>query len=171
MPRAQKNRPGYRAIATGALLAEASPAGSLGVNTSEQPLRFFEGRTEMVSLVKVIMMRPYASRTTGLGKILPDGSLMLVQQVQEVGKPPHQRYWKMRQLDGERYAGTMSEAIGPVRVEKIKGEYRFNFKMKGNLSVEQWLAPAPGGRFARTKTTVRKFGMRVASSEGTVRKP
>ena len=95
----------------------------------------------------------------------------LFSKFQEVGKPLHQRYWKMRQVAGERYAGTMSEAIGPVRVEKIKGEYRFNFKMKGNLAVEQWLAPALGGRFARARMTVRKFGMRVASSEGTVRKP
>ncbi len=166
----QRHRTGYRAIAAGALLALASPAGSLGANSPGQPMRFFEGRTEMVSLVKVVMKKPYRSRTTGFGEILPDGSLALVQQIQEAGKPARQRHWKIRQIGTERFAGTMSEAVGPVRVEKVKGQYRFSFRMKGHLAVEQWLAPAPGGRSARSRVTVRKFGVRVASSEGTVRK-
>jgi len=42
--------------------------------------------------------------------------------------------------------------------------------MKGNLRVEQWLTPMPGATSARTITRVRKFGMTVATSEGTVRK-
>jgi hypothetical protein len=124
----------------------------------------------MISTVKVVMRKPYRSRTTGRGHILPDGSLMLVQQVQDAGKPTYLRYWRIRQLDGRRFAGTMSEAAGPVRVDRVRGQYRFKFRMKGSLAVEQWLTPAPGGRSARSRVIVRKFGMRVASSEGTVRK-
>jgi hypothetical protein len=42
--------------------------------------------------------------------------------------------------------------------------------MKGNLAIEQWLTPMPGGRVARSKVSIRKFGMRVGSSDGTIRK-
>jgi hypothetical protein len=57
-----------------------------------------------------------------------------------------------------------------VRVQRIADQYKFNFTMKGNLAVEQWLSPAPGGRSARSRIIVRKYGMRVASSDGIIRK-
>ena len=56
-----------------------------------EPLRFFEGRTELFSMVKVMMKKPYRSQTLGRGQMLPDGSLSLVQQVQEQGKPMSHR--------------------------------------------------------------------------------
>jgi len=64
----------------------------------------------------------------------------------------------------------MSEATGPVVAEEIGGRYRFRFKMKGNLSVEQWLTPLPGGKVARSKVSIRKLGMTVGHSDGTIRK-
>ena len=134
------------------------------------PLRFFEGRTEMVSLVKVVMKKPYRSRTIGQGQISPDGTLSLIQQVREEGRRPRQRQWRIRQIGPGRYSGTMSEAVGPVLVQEVSGRFRFTFRMKGNLAIEQWVTPLPGGRSAQSKTIVRKLGMRVASSEGTIRK-
>ena len=152
------------------IFLSAAASGSLGADNPGQPLRFFDGRTEMISIVKVIMKKPYRTRTTGRGELLPDGSLALVQQVVEDGKPPHERDWRIRQVDADRFTGTMSDAVGPVLIQRVGAEYRFKFKMRGNLAVEQWLTPAPGGRSARTRMLVRKFGMRVASSEGTIRK-
>ena len=166
----QHFRIGFGTTAISAFFAVAASAGSLSAEDPGQSLRFFEGRTEMISVVKVIMRKPYRSRTTGRGEILPDGSLALVQLVEEDGKPARQRYWKIRQIDAVRFAGTMSEAVGLVRIQRFGGQFRFNFKLKGNLAVEQWIVPAPGGRSARTTMTARKFGMRVASSEGTIRK-
>ena len=64
----------------------------------------------------------------------------------------------------------MSEAIGPVTIEQVAGRYRFRFTMKGHLSVEQWLSPVDGGKAARNSMTVHKFGMRVGTSEGVIRK-
>jgi hypothetical protein len=64
----------------------------------------------------------------------------------------------------------MSEAIGPIAVEEEGGKYRFRFKMKGGLDVDQWLTPLPGGKVAQSHAVVRKLGMRVAVSEGTIRK-
>ena len=149
------------------LTLSAAPANAARVAA---PLRFFEGRTEMASVVKVVMKKPYRSRTVGRGHILSDGTLSLLQQVEEVGKPPHQRQWLIRQVGPGRFSGTMSEAVGPVQVQELGGRFRFKFRMKGNLAVEQWVTPLPGGKSAQSNITVRKFGMRVASSEGTIRK-
>jgi len=134
------------------------------------PLRFFEGRTEMVSVVKVLMKRPYRSVTLSDGRILPDGSLLLVQSIHDERQTVQKRIWKVKQVGTGLFTGTMSEAISPVIAQEIRGAYRFRFKMKGNLAVEQWLTPLPGARVARSTTTVRKFGMSVATSEGTIRR-
>jgi hypothetical protein len=64
----------------------------------------------------------------------------------------------------------MTDAIGPVVIDKVGGGYRFRFKMKGNLGVEQWLVPLAGGSSAKSVTKVRKFGMTVATSDTVIRK-
>lgn len=157
-------------------IMSASAIAWVGLSASAPPidrdeaLRFFEGRTELVSTVKVVMKKPYSSRTLGKGRIMPDGSLSLIQQVHEAGRPVEERRWRIQEVDDGRYVGTMTDASGPVTVEEVDGRYRFRFKMKGNLSVEQWLVPQAGGNVAQSKVTVKKFGMRVATSEGTIRR-
>jgi len=157
-------------IASAFLIGVSLPAGAATADRVPESLRFFEGRTEMVSLVKVALRKPYRSRTLGQGSIAPDGTLSLVQQVREDGKPPHQRQWRIQQIGPRSFAGTMSEAIGPVKVQELGGKFRFKFRMKGNLAVEQWVTPLPGGKSAQSRITVRKLGMLVAISDGTIRK-
>jgi len=153
-------------IALGALPAAAtSPTPRMSA-----PLKFFEGKTEMLSTVKVVFKSPYKSVTTGDGKILGDGSLSLVQKVRDENKPTESRLWRIKQVAAGRYAGTMTEAVGPVQAEEVGGKYRFRFKLKGNLSVEQWLTPLPGGRAAQSKISVRKAGIKVATSDGIIRR-
>ena len=135
-----------------------------------RPLHFFEGRTEGFSVVKIVFKKPYRSRSVGRGRFEADGTLSLVQRVEDEGRPPRERKWKIRQIGPNRYSGTMSEAIGPVTIDEVAGRYRFRFKMKGQLSVEQWLAPLAGGKAARNSMKVRKLGMTVGTSEGTIRK-
>jgi hypothetical protein len=64
----------------------------------------------------------------------------------------------------------MSDAVGAVTIDKVGSGYRFRFRMKGNLGVEQWLNPLAGGNSAKSVISVRKFGFTVASSEALVRK-
>jgi hypothetical protein len=139
-------------------------------DSDRAPLQFFNGKTEMVSMIKVIMRKPFRSRAIGTGRILQDGSLALAQQVFDEGEPTKQRNWKIRQIASGHYAGTMTEAVGPVVVEEVDGKYRFNYKMKGNLAVEQWMTPLAGGNAAKSIVTVRKFGMKVASSIGVIKR-
>ena len=135
-----------------------------------KPMQFFEGRTEGSGIVRVFLKKSYRTRSVGTGRIQPDGSLVLVQRVEDDGKPARSRHWKVRQIGPRRYTGTMSEAVGPVTIDQVGARYRFRFKMKGHLSVEQWLAPLPGGKSANNSMTVRKFGVAVGNGEGTIRK-
>lgn len=151
-----------------AVMIGASASAGAAESQQTDPMRFFEGRTESVSTVKLIMKKPFQSRSTGNGEI-DDGTLHLVQKVQEEGKA-FDRRWRMRQTSPGHFTGTMSEAVGPVTVEEVGDRYRFRFKMKGNVSVEQWLTPLPGGRSALSRVNIRKFGMAVGRSEGTIRK-
>ncbi len=157
-------------LAAAATLAFSTPASSGASARIADPLRFFEGRTETISTVKVLTKKPFRSRSTGRGKMMSDRSLDLVQRVEDEGQPPRERRWKIRQTGPGRFVGTMSEAVGPVTIDETPKGYRFRFKMKDHMAVEQWLTPIGSGSAARTVTTVRKFGLKVAKSEGTVRK-
>ena len=161
--------PAGRAART-ALIAAAFMAGPGPASERlEDPIRFFEGRTEGVSTVKIIAKKAYRSKTVGNGKIT-GGVLELTQSVEDEGKPAHSRKWKIREVSPGRWSGTMSEARGPVTIETVGARYRLRFKMDGHISVEEWLTPDPGGRSATNKMTIRKFGFVVGSSTGTIRK-
>ncbi len=124
----------------------------------------------MFSTIKVVTKKPVLSRSLGRGTIKADGALDLVQRIEEEGKPARSRRWLIRRVAAGRFTGTMSEATGSVTIEQVGESYRFRFKMKGALSVEQWLTPLAGGKSATNKVTVRKLGIKVGSSDGTIRK-
>ena len=121
-------------------------------------------------MVRILLRKPAATKSVGQGKMGSDGTMTLVQRVEEPGRPAHERRWKIRRTGATRFAGTMSDAVGPVTIEEIDGRYRFRFKLKGNLSVEQWLTPLPGGKVARNSMTIRKLGVKVGSGDGMIRR-
>ena len=144
--------------------ASAAPA------SSASPLAFFEGRTVSEGTTKIVMRKPYRARSHGVGRIESDGSLLLVQQVEEGGEPRKERRWRIRQVAPNRFTGTMSEAVGPVQVEKVGGRFRFSFRIKNGLAVEQWLTPLADGKTAKSTLTVRKLGIPVATGESVIQR-
>lgn len=152
-----------------AALVLAAPAAA-APPSSDSPLAFFEGRTVSQGTTKVMLRKPYRTRSQGVGRIERDGTLNLVQQVEEGDEPRKERRWRIRQVAPGRFAGTMSDAAGPVEVEKVGARFRFRFRMKGGLAVEQWLTPLAGGMSARSTLTVRKLGMAVATGEALIRR-
>ena len=144
--------------------AEAAPP------STQSPLGFFEGRTVSEGTTKVVMKKPYKTRSQGVGRLEPDGALLLVQQVQEGSEPSKERRWRIRQVAPGRFTGTMSEAVGPITVDKIGERFRFRFRMKGGLAVEQWLTPLAGWKSAKSTLSVKKLGISVASGEALIRR-
>lgn len=155
----------FTAIAIAVSLA-AGPARAERVDA----LEFFEGRTESIGTVRIAMKKPFRSRAIGKGEIREDGTLVLVQRVEDEGEQPRVRRWLMRATGPGRYAGTMTDAKGPVTVEEVDGRYRFRFRMDGSVAIEQWLTPLPDGRSARSVVTIRKYGVRVGGSDAIIRK-
>jgi hypothetical protein len=154
-------------IAAAAALLLASPTAA---RPASSPMQFFEGRTEGTGTIRIMLGKPYRTRSVGHGHFQPDGTMVFVQRVVDDGKPARERRWKIRQIGPHHFSGTMSEAIGLVKIEEVAGRFRFRFRMKGNLSVEQWLVPLAGGMAARNTLTIRKFGVKVGTSEGMLRK-
>jgi hypothetical protein len=158
-------------ITAGVLVAGfVLPCAAVG-EVERSPLAFFEGDTERLSMVRVLMRKPYRSRTVGYGTIQPDGTLNLIQTTFEQGKPVKTRRWNIRQVSPTRFLGSMTEAASPVRVDLVGSRFRFQLKLRGDLSVEEWLTPLADGKTVRTRTTIRKWGVQVASSEGIIRRP
>ena len=159
-----------RSALAASLLAIASPLASASNQPQVDPLRFFEGRTETQGVVKVLFHKPYRTRSVGTGRIEHDGTLTLVQRVEDEGKPPHERRWRVQRIGPDSFRAAMSEAVGPVVIDKVGNRYRFRFKMKGDLAAEQMLTPMPDGRSARNTVKVKRMGITVATTEGTIRK-
>ena len=152
-------------VAISALIVGPAPAERL-----QDPLRFFEGTTLSEGTVHILFKKPFKSRSVGRGKINADGTLDLVQRVEEDGRAPFQRRWHMKRIGPGRFTGTMSEATSAVTVDEIGERYRFRFAMKNNVKVEQWLTPLEGGQSARNDVTIRKHGIIVGRSKGTIKR-
>lgn len=159
----------FRLMAAAPLVLLAAPLASASVQQVD-PLRFFQGRTETVGSVKIMFHKAYRTHSIGAGRIEPDGSLTLVQRVEDEGRAPHDRRWHVRQTAPDRFSASMSEAVGPVMIERIGNRYRFRFKLKGDLNAEQLLTPLPGGRSALSNTIVKHWGITVATTDAIVRK-
>lgn len=134
------------------------------------PIAFFVGHTEGVGDMKIVMRPAYAMAVHGLGRVDADGAIVVDQRVEEDGKPPHQREWRLRLTAPGRYAGTLTDAAGPVAGEMIGGRLRLSFRMKGGLAAEQWIGFDPDGRTAHNVMRIRKQGMVVARLDETIRR-
>lgn len=150
------------------LLAAAAPpdasAGTFPV------MRFFEGRTEGQGTIKVALGATRTLKVRSRGRIEPDGTLVLVQNVEEAGKPGRTRTWRIRETAPNRFAGTLSDASGPVRGQVQGNRLHLAYRIKGGLDADQWLTLGAGGRSAENAMTVRKFGIVVAKVRETIRK-
>jgi hypothetical protein len=146
------------------LLATAAPA-----EAAFNPVEFFRGRTHGDGTLKVIFQATKRISVDSIGRSESDGSLLLEQVIHEPGKPPRTRYWHLRQTGPNLYAGTLTEAAGPVRVDVEQDHVRIRYKGKDHLDFDQWLTPA-GPREVRNKMRVKRFGIVVAHFEEVIRK-
>lgn len=132
------------------------------------PLRFFAGRTEGRASLHVILSGARAVRVHGTGAPQRDGSLVLDQVVETQGKPTTTRRWVLRQVAPGRYAGTLTDAVGPVAAEASGNRLHIHYRAKGKIAIEQWLTLAPDGRAADNRLTARRFGITVARLRETI---
>ena len=155
-------------LAAASLIPFATSAATFERDAGD-PLHFFDGNTETVSTTKIIAQKSFVSHSLGMGRIGKDGELELVQHVNEQGRPEFDRFWRIRRIASGRFEGTMSEATGPVTIEKRGSNYLFRFRLKDDLAVEEWLVPQSDTTVSML-VIIRKYGITVAHSKGWIRR-
>jgi hypothetical protein len=132
---------------------------------------FFLGRTEGKGTIKGPLNRHTGLVEIGVGKVEADGTLVLDQRVQREGHPVENRQWRIRKQRDGRYAGTISDAKGPITAEVNGNCLHLKYVIaKGSYGAEQYVYLQPGGRVAINRMIIRKFGITVATVEETIRK-
>jgi len=129
---------------------------------SFDPIAFFSGRMHGDGLLHVVASRPRRTDVTGRGT--PDGAdaITLGQDVIQGDRPATHRTWRLRRIAPGRYAGSLTDAIGPVAAEADGNRLTIRFAMRHGLRVSQTLYLQLGGRVAQNAMTVRKWGITVA---------
>lgn len=160
-----------RSASLALLLLAAAAVSPAPAAQPSAPEHFFVGRTEGAGTVTMALSGSHKVRDVSRGRLDPSGALLLDQVVEEEGKPVRRRSWRLVRAGGNRISGTISDASGPVTGE-IKGNvlhlrYR---TVEGGAQVEQWITLHPNGRTAANRMVFRKFGLKVASLDSTIRR-
>ncbi|HEX8263126.1 MAG TPA: DUF3833 family protein, partial [Allosphingosinicella sp.] len=135
------------------------------------PEQFFVGRTEGSGTVQMTLAGSHKVRDVSRGRLDKGGALILEQMVYEEGKPARRRSWRLARAGGNRIAGTISDAVGPVTGEMKGNVLHLKYRAReANAQVEQWITLHPGGRTASNRMIFRKWGLKAATLESTIRK-
>lgn len=138
---------------------------------SPAPENFFVGRTEGAGTVHMMLSGSHKVRDHSRGRLDKSGALILEQIVEEEGKPARRRSWRLVRAGGNRIGGTISDAVGPVTGELSGNVLHLRYRAReSSAQVEQWITLHPGGRTASNRMVFRKFGLKAATLESTIRK-
>jgi hypothetical protein len=153
-------------------LAACAPASALPADPTAKfdPVAFFLGRSHGDGTLRKLLGKPARISVDSVGRRERDGTLVLDQTIKVGTKAPSTRRWTMRQIGGSRFTGSLTDAAGPVSIEVAGPRATIRYRMKGGLDVSQQLALQPGGRTVLNRLSVRKFGIRVATLDETIRK-
>lgn len=132
------------------------------------PIAFFAGHTEGTGGLKIATKRRQRTLVEGHGVVGADGAVTLDQDVRRGNGAPTHRTWHLRRVGTGRYAGTLTDAVGPVAGTVSGNRLHLRFRMKGGLQAQQWLYLRPGGQVADNRMVVTKFGIPVASLDETI---
>jgi hypothetical protein len=152
------------ALAACASSPDPAPAPAL------DPFAFFSGRTTGSGEIRPIIGRARPVTVESVGRVRPDGVLVVRQRIEEEGRPAHTRRWELRREGLRTYRGTLSDAAGPVTARADGNQLRLSFGMNGGLDADQLLILRPDGRTIDNRMTVSKLGVPVARLRETIRK-
>ena len=151
-------------------LAVSVPSAAADPGPRLDMLAFFTGKTHGENVMKIVLKRPAKLVVDSVGGKGDRGDFVLIDTVREEGKPVRTRKWIMRPAGPNRYTGSLSDAVGPVDVAVTGDTATVRYTMKGGLKVTQVMTMQAGGRSLSNNVVVKKFGMKFASVNGTIRK-
>ena len=148
-----------------AALIAAAPA-----ETDFRPDLFFEGRTRGLGTVDTLASAPRQLAVESVGRIAPDGTLILDQAI-TIGGERSARTFRIRRLPDGPWRGSLTDASGPVRAAVTGNTLTLAYPMKrAGLRMSQTLTLQPGGRTLLNRARVTLLGVPVARIEETIEK-
>jgi hypothetical protein len=158
-------------IAAALLLAAAAAAPSA---SEPQPkldmLAFFTGHTHADNVMTVLLHGPHKLVVDRVGGRNNEGQFILIDTVHEEGKPERKRVWVMHPDGPGRFTGSLSDAKGPVNVVVDGTGATITYVMKeGGLKITQLLQLQRDGTLSN-HVVAKKFGIKFAEADGTIRK-
>jgi len=152
-----------------ALFAALMLLSSMPANAAFNAVEFFRGKTHGEGKLKVALQPVKTVKVDSFGYQDKDGTLVIKQTVNEPGKPLQHRQWRLREVSSGRYQGTLSDAVGPVRIEQKGDSIRIRYRSKEHLDFDQVMTPA-GPRQVNNRLKVKRLGITVAHMEEVIRK-
>lgn len=151
------------------LAAVAGPASGSSDGKLDM-IGFFTGKTHGDNVIKIAFHHPHKLIVDSIGGRNKEGEFVLIDNVQEEGKPASKRTWVMRLVSADHFTGSLSDASGPVDIVVSGSSATIRYIMKdGGLKIEQHLEMQHDGTLAN-RVMARKFGMKFAQADGTIRK-
>lgn len=157
---------------TGALILLVALAGPASGSSDGKldMIGFFTGKTHGDNVIRIAFHRPHKLIVDSVGGRNKEGEFVLIDNVQEEGKPAAKRTWLMHPVSADHFTGSLSEASGPVDITVSGDGATIRYVMKdGGLKIEQRLQMQHDGTLAN-HVVARKFGMKFAQADGTIRK-
>ena len=137
--------------------------------SSFDPLKFFSGHSHGNARLRTVLGSSRAIWVDSHGAPDGHGGLILDQRMTEQGKPPSARQWVLHPAGAGRWSGTLSDARGPVTIERTPTDVAIRYRMKNGAMVEQHLRQAPSGA-VNNALIVTRFGIRLATLSEQIQK-
>jgi hypothetical protein len=149
--------------------APLAPQAFTGTGPAFRPDRWFEGPVASSGLIEDAGGAATGRfATVSTGRHAPDGSFVLDQQLRYDDGRVTDRVWRLTAVDAHRYAGTLSDGVGPVTGEAYGPAFHLAYRLSlqpGNplatVSVDQ-LMVLQGDNSVVNRLTLRKLGIVVA---------
>lgn len=155
-------------LAAAALLAFAAAAAD---KPKLDMTAFFTGRSHADNIMKVALHGPKKLVVDSIGGRNKEGEFVLIDTVREEGKPERKRTWVMHPVGDNHFSGYLSDAVGPVDIVVSGNSATIRYTMRdGNLKVVQQIQLQGDGRTLSNHVIAKKFGLRVATVDGSIRK-
>ena len=137
---------------------------------AQGPEHFFVGRTVSTGTATILMNGSRTVRDRGRGRIERGNILIIEQIVEEEGRPPRARTWRLVRRADNSITGTITGVLGPVTGYARGNVIHLNYQSSEGPSVAQWITLDPGRRTARNRMVYSRMGMTVATVDTVIRK-
>lgn len=154
-----------------ALLAAATVACPMAA--AQAPVEFtpsagFGGASDGRGTLKFVFRKPRAFQVTSHGAEQSDGTFRLDQTITFAGEAPQSRFWVMTPTAEDRYAATLSDAAGPVKVTVSGSRLSLRYRVKGPVFMHQELVLSADGGTIDNVGVVRLFGIPIGRLRETI---